>query len=119
MNRSDVLCFTNISLLVFSICFGTFALYVHNNLLPFIFFIFALCVIILPARLKKIDETLLISAWVILAMFPVPFLLYYQDAVLAIVYVALFWAWFLFNRGVDCSRCDIAWCGIRKLKGNK
>lgn len=105
----------NISLLTFCICFGTFALYMHNNLLPYIFFIFAICVIIVPSRIKKPDEMLLISAWVILALFPVPFLLYYQDAVLAVIYVALFWAWFFFNRTVDCSKCEISWCGLSKL----
>jgi hypothetical protein len=119
MNKPNLICLVNISLLILSVCFGTFALYVHNNLLPYIFFFFAVCVIIAPRRITELDEALVISAWVILALFPVPFLLYYQDVILMLIYVVLFWAWFIVNENTDCTKCDNEWCGIIKIKGQK
>ena len=117
MNEIKLPCLLNVSLLILCVCFGTFALYVHNNLLPFIFFLFAVCVIIVPRRVKGLDEVFVTSAWVVLALFPLPFLLYYQDVKLAVIYVVLFWAWFLVNAGTDCSKCTNEWCGIGKVKG--
>ncbi len=119
MNKSNLFCLINVSLLILSVCFGTFALYVHNNLLPYIYFLFAVFVIIAPRRIKGMSETLIISSWVLLALLPVPFLLYYQDIILVVIYVVLFWAWLIVNQNTDCTKCGSEWCGIGKLKGGR
>lgn len=103
-------CLANSAMLVLSILFGTYALYMHNNLLPYFYFIFAVCVIISHKGYIEIDNDLMAAAWLLLAMFPVPFLLYYQDILLAVVYVALFWGWFMVNGSFDRDKHDTVWC---------
>lgn len=140
----------NIAWLAFCIGFGTFTLYVHNNLLPFIYLIFAAGVIIAHTYLyctrcvyygkecyifgglvskwffkarhqgpMDPDDAITASLWFLVAMFPVPFLLYYQDVLLAVIYVAIFWGWFYAHGKTACQICDNKWCPLNQKKGRK
>lgn len=151
MKSCDLNRFINIPGLAICIVFGTVALYLHNNLLPYIYFIFAVCVIIAHVRMyctrcayygkecyifggliaKRFfkarhegpvdpDDAILASAWILLAMFPVPFLLYYQDIIMAAIYILLFWGWFYAHKVTACANCDNLWCGLnKKHKGGR
>jgi uncharacterized membrane protein YoaK (UPF0700 family) len=116
MSKDSSFCTANISLLSLSVLFGTYALYIHNNLLPYIYFIFAICVIIGSKRYGKLDGSLLVALWILLALFPLPFLLYYQDLLVAAAYIVIFWFWFVINSGTDCEKCDSEWCSIGSSK---
>jgi hypothetical protein len=116
MSKDNPLCALNIFFLGLSVCIGVFALYVHNNLLHYIYLALALCVIIAPKRYGKLDGPLLVSAWAILALFPLPFLLYYQDYLIAVIYIVTFWLWFVINSSSDCSNCKSSWCSIDMSK---
>lgn len=150
MSRLDSARYINAALLALSVGLGTFALYVHNNLLPYIYLIFGLGVMVahiylyctrcvyygkecyifgglLAKRFFKgrhegpmdPDDALIASLWFMLAMFPVPFLLYYQDLLLAGVYVLFFWGWFLAHSRTACLICDNTWCTLNQKKGRK
>jgi hypothetical protein len=151
MNSCDLNRVVNIPALAVSIVFGTVALYIHNNLLPYVYFLFAVCVIMSHVRLyctrcayygrecyifggllaKGLfkarhkgpldpEDAILASAWILLALFPVPFLLYYQDVVLAAIYILLFWGWFYAHGVTACANCENIWCGLnKKHKGGK
>lgn len=145
MNNCSLSRLLNIPWLAACILFGTFTLYVHNNLLPYIYFLLAVCVIIghaylyctrcvyygkscyifggiISERLFKErhkgpvdpDDAVIASAWIVLAMFPVPFLLYYQDMLLTAAYILIFWGWFYAHSRTACSCCDNLWCGLNK-----
>lgn len=142
----------NIPGLAVCLLFGTFALYVHNNLLPFIYVIFAAGVIYSHVYLyctrcasygkdcyifggqlsKKLfpkrhegprdpDDAIMASLWLLVALFPVPFLLYYEDYILTAVYILMFWGWFFIHSVTACSSCDNLWCGLNnnKKRGNR
>jgi hypothetical protein len=112
MSKGSPLCALNIFFLGLSVCIGVFALYLHNNLLHYIYFLLVLCVIIAPKRYGKLDGPLLVSAWAIMALFPLPFLLYYQDYLISVIYTVTFWLWFVINSDTDCTQCKNEWCGI-------
>jgi hypothetical protein len=147
---SALICAVNMTGLGFCIIFGTFALYMHNNVLPYFYFLFAVCVIIAHTYLyctrcvyygrdcyisggriakryfpKKTagpaeqDDAMVASLWLLLAMMPVPFLLYYQDLVLAILVVGFFWIWFIVHKQTACMVCETKWCGLCAKKGGK
>lgn len=150
MSKLALVCVLNVFGLALCVSFGIFTLYVHNNLLPYVYFIFAVCVIIAHSylyctrcfyygkdcyifggRLSKMcfkarrqgpaepDDAITASLWFLLLMFPVPFLLYYMDLMLASVYVVLFWAWFFVHNHTACRICDNSWCGLNHKKGRK
>lgn len=150
MNRLVVARFVNIALLAFCIGFGTFILYLHNNLLPLIYMAFAVGVIfahtyfyctrcvyygkecyIFGGLLSKQffkgrhegpldpDDAVTASLWFMVAMFPVPFLLYYQDLLPAAIYVIFFWGWFFAHSNTACQICDNKWCALNQKKGRK
>ena len=137
--------FVNIALLAFCIGFGTFTLYVHNNVLPYIYVVFSLGVIaahiylyctrcvyfgkdcyifggLLSKRFFKArhegpldpDDAITASLWFLVAIFPVPFLLYYQDVLLTAVYIALFWGWLYAHSMTACQICDNKWCSLNQ-----
>jgi hypothetical protein len=56
------------------------------------------------------DDSLSATAWFILGIFPVPFLLYYQDWVLLIIYSALTYGWFYYRKNIFCNKCENVWC---------
>jgi len=147
MNSLVVARLVNIVGLTICIIFGTFALYVHNNLLPYIYFAYAASVIIahtylyctrcvyfgkdcyiFGGRISKMyfkarhqgpldpDDAITASLWFILAMFPVPFLLYYQDYGLTALYVILFWGWFFAHSQTACWICANKWCKLNPKK---
>jgi len=142
-------CSLNIFGMIIWILFGTFALYVHNNLLPVIYIIFAVGVVIAHSYFycarcfyygktcyiyggilsKKLfkgrhegpmdpDDAITASLWFLVAMFPVPFLLYYQDNLLIVIYTAIFLGWFYIHNNTACPKCDNRWCRLNK-KGGK
>ena len=126
---------------------GTFTLYMHNNLLPYIFIIFAIGTIMAHTYLyctrckhygencyifggmisqnwfKKRemssldpDDSICASLWIILAIFPAPFLLYYQDWFLLAVYLFSAIGWFLQHRQTACPKCENTWCSLNPNK---
>jgi len=150
MDRCSLNRFVNVPVLALCICFGTFALYVHNNLLPYIYFIFSGGVILAHTRLyctrcayygkdcyifggllskslfkkrregaQDPDDSIMASLWLVVAMFPVPFLLYYEDYILTGAFIVLFWAWFLMHSVTACSSCDNLWCGMNNKRGKR
>ena len=150
MNKCDVNSFVNIPFLAVCITFGTFTLYVHNNLLPVIYALFSVGVILAHTYFyctrcvyygkecyifggliskslfkgrregpKDPDDAIMASLWLMVALFPVPFLLYYEDYVLAAVFIALFWTWFLIHGLTACSNCDNLWCSMNKSEKSK
>lgn len=133
----------NIIWLIVWICFGIFTLYVHNNLLPYIYGIFSVSVIIAHAYLyctrckyygkncyvsvgllsrnlfkgRKIgpldpDDSICASLWILVAMFPIPFLLYYQDWFLIVIYLAVVIGWFFQHGQTACPKCENTWCTL-------
>jgi hypothetical protein len=145
MNSCAVNRLVNVPGLAACVLFGTFTLYMHNNLLPYIYFLFCVGVIfahtylyctrcvyygkecyifggLISNRLFKgrregpldPDDAALASLWLLVAMFPVPFLLYYEDYILTAVFIALFWGWFFLHSRTACSSCDNLWCGLNK-----
>jgi len=145
MDRLLTARYFNVTLLALCIGFGYFALYVHNNLLPYIYVIFAAGVIfahtyfyctrcvyygkecyifggLLAKRLFKgrregpldPDDSVTASLWLLIALFPVPFLLYYQDILLAVIYVALFWSLSYAHSFTACKICNNTWCALCK-----
>lgn len=148
MNKLSLTCLLNVFGLALCVSFGIFTLYIHNSILPYVYFIFAVCVIIAHSylyctrcvyygkdcyifggRFSKVffkarrpgsvdpDDAITASLWFLLAMFPVPFLLYYMDLILAAVYVGLFCAWFYIHNNTACRICGNEWCGLcRKHK---
>jgi hypothetical protein len=138
-------CVANITGLAVCILFGTFTLYVHNNLLPLIYLAYSICVIIAHTYLyctrcvyygkdcyifggrisKKYfkarhngpmdpDDAITASLWMMVALFPLPFLLYYQDIILASIYLIFFWGWFYIHKSTACTICDNKWCGLNQ-----
>jgi hypothetical protein len=147
MNSCLINRFINIPGLAICIFWGTFSLWAHNNLLYYIYLIFALCVIIAHASLycsrcvnygkdcyilggllsrqlfkkrhqgsNETDDAIMASLWILLAVFPIPFLLYYQDYLLAAVCLLLFWGWFYLHKQTACSKCENIWCGLNKRR---
>ena len=127
------------------ILFGTFTLYIHNNLLPYVQIFFAAGVIfahtylyctrcfyygkdcyIFGGRTSKIffkgrhegpldpDDAIAASLWFFLAMFPIPFLLYYQDNLLLVIYTLIFLGWFYMHNNTACPKCNNTWCRLNK-----
>ena len=123
------------------VVFGTFALYSHNLLLPYIYIALAIanyfahlylactrCVyygkrcyilggIVAPSFFKERaespmdpDDAISATLWFVLGIFPVPFLLYYQDWVLLVIYSALTYGWFYYRKTMFCTKCENAWC---------
>ena len=142
-NKTTATLFT--SWLIIWVIFGTFSLYSHNILLPYIFFFFAIAVYISHLYLActrcfyfgklcyifggiashKIfkpraqgpqdpDDSAVEALWLILGVFPVPFLLYYQDWLLLAVYAVLTYGWFYFRKRNICAKCENAWCPGKK-----
>jgi len=64
------------------------------------------------------DDAILASLWFLVAMFPIPFLLYYQDNLLILLYTAVFVGWFYLHNNTACPKCDNTWCRL-KNKGGK
>jgi hypothetical protein len=150
MDRCSVNRLVNIPVLAACILFGTFALFVHNNLLPLVYFVFSAGVIIAHVKLyctrcayygkdcyifgglisklffrkrhegpNEQEDALIASLWLLVAMFPVPFLLYYEDYALTAVFIVLFWGWFFLHSMTACSSCDNLWCGLNKKRGKR
>jgi hypothetical protein len=146
-NRLYSYCLINLAGLALSVSFGVFTLYVHNNVLPYLYALLAVFTLVIHMRFyctrclyygkdcyilgghfSKLfykprhngpadpDDAMVASLWVILALFPVPFLLYYQDIVLALVYTAFFWGWFMIHKQTACEICGNKWCGLYKNK---
>ena len=121
--------------------FGTFTLYLHNILLPYIFFAYAVAVYIIHAymactrclyygkpcymlgglfsgRFFKArkpgpldpDDAIVETIWMILAVFPLPFLIYYQDWLLILIYSILAGGWFYYKKRIICKQCKNTWC---------
>ena len=138
----------NIAGLALWIGFGTFALYLHNNLLPYIYFIFSIGVVIAHAYLyctrckyygkncyiscgllsKKLfknrhlgplepDDSICASLWFLVFIFPVPFLLYYQDWILIIIYLIISISWFIQHNKTACPKCENTWCALNPKRG--
>jgi hypothetical protein len=59
-----------------------------------------------------LDDAITASLWILLAVFPVPFLLYYQDIFLTAVYILIFWGWFYLHKSTACADCENTWCGM-------
>jgi hypothetical protein len=147
MTNCDLNRLVNVPLLAICILFGTYTLYAHNNLLPFIYFLFSAGVIfahmylyctrcanfgkecyIFGGLISKMffkgrregprdpDDAVLASLWFLVAFFPVPFLLYYEDYLLAAVFISLFWGWFFLHSITACGSCDNLWCGLNKKR---
>jgi hypothetical protein len=83
MNKCEINRLVNLPGLAICITFGTFTLYVHNSLLPLIYAVFSVSVIFAQGK----DDDILASLWLLVALFPVPFLLYYEDYLLAAVFI--------------------------------
>ena len=56
------------------------------------------------------DDAIVGAIWFILGVFPLPFLIYYQDWLLALIYLAVTAPWFYYRKRVICSRCKTEWC---------
>ncbi len=131
----------NLGWLSLSILLGAFALFIHNNLLPYLYLIFVIgasfahlyfactrCVYydkdcyILGGRAAKLffkgrregpmdpDDSIVSTIWFLLAIFPVPFLLYYQDWLLLLIYLLPTIGWFYNRKKSVCINCGNAWC---------
>ncbi len=147
MDKCDLNRLVNVPGLAICITFGTFTLYVHNDLLPVIYALFSVGVIFSHTYLyctrcvyygkdcyifgglisksffkwrhegpKDPDDAILASLWLLVALFPVPFLLYYEDYLLAAVFTVLFWTWFWIHGLTACSNCGNLWCGLNKRR---
>ena len=128
--------------------FGVFALYAHNDLLPFIYIAFSIGVIfahtylyctrckhygencyvscgIFSRNLFKNrhmgpldpDDSICASLWLLVALFPVPFLLYYQDWFLILVFLIIVTGWFFQHAQTACPKCGNTWCALNPSKG--
>ncbi|MFC1766936.1 hypothetical protein ACFLZ2_00060 [Candidatus Margulisiibacteriota bacterium] len=137
----------NIIGLIAWIGFGIFTLYVHNNLLPYIYAAFSIGVIIMHTYLyctrckhygencyisggmlaKKLfksrhmgpidpDDSICASLWLLVALFPIPFLLYYQSWLLIFIYLIIVTSWFLQHSQTACPKCENDWCGLNPNK---
>jgi len=113
VTSKDLGCLSNSVLLVLSVLFGVIALYMHNNLLPYFYLIYAVCVIISEKGYFDVDNDLMAAAWLLLAMLPIPFLLYYQDILLSALCVLFFWGWFFVRSRFDHGD-HAEWCLMRK-----
>jgi len=141
----------NISWFFAWVVFGIFSLYVHNNLLPYIYAAFCVgvaiahfylyctrcphygqnCYIMGGAMSKNMfrnrktgpldpDDSICASLWLLVAMFPVSFLLYYQDWVLIFIYLCIVTGWFLQHSQTACPKCGNTWCALNpKIKMDK
>jgi hypothetical protein len=147
MDKCDLNRLVNVPGLALCITFGTFTLFVHNDLLPLIYVLFSAGVIFSHTYLyctrcvyygkecyifgglisksffkgrregpKDPDDALVASLWLLVAVFPVPFLLYYEDYLLAAVFTLLFWTWFWIHGLTACSNCANLWCGLNKKR---
>ena len=56
------------------------------------------------------DDAISSTMWFILGIFPVPFLLYYQDWILLLLYSALTYGWFYYRKAMFCTKCGNGWC---------
>lgn len=60
------------------------------------------------------DDSILAAAWLILGVFPIPFLIYYRDWFWAVVFAALASGWFYSRKRFICRRCENDWCPNKK-----
>jgi len=70
---------------------GTYALYLHNNVLPIVFILMALIV-------SFNYKNLIFKA--VLALFPVIFLLYYMEWAWAAVFILFITVWFILHKNI-------------------
>jgi len=56
------------------------------------------------------DDSISATAWFILGVFPVPFLLYYQDWILLAAYSAITYGWYWHRKRAICKKCRNEWC---------
>jgi hypothetical protein len=116
VSKTNASCLLNSIFLGSAIVFATFSLYVHNNLLPYIYFIFSVYVIIAHKGYVKVDEELLAVGWLLMALLPIPFLLYYQDVLLAVMNIILFLGLFIARKNYDCGKNKNEWCLLCRHK---
>jgi hypothetical protein len=60
------------------------------------------------------DDSILSTLWLVLGIFPVPFLIYYQDWFWAVLYSVATYGWFYYRNKAVCSRCENGWCPNKK-----
>ena len=60
------------------------------------------------------DDSISSALWFSLGVFPVPFLLYYQDFIWAIIYSAAAYGWFYWRKNYICKKCESGWCPEKK-----
>ncbi len=56
------------------------------------------------------DDSISGALWFILGVFPIPFLLYYQDWLLLVGYSVLTYGWCVYRKKKICSKCNNEWC---------
>jgi hypothetical protein len=63
-----------------------------------------------PQSHKEPDDSISSALWFTLGIFPAPFLLYYQDWFLLLVYCVVTYGWFYYRKTILCKKCDNGWC---------
>jgi len=63
---------------------------------------------------KDPDDAISATLWLLLGIFPVPFLLYYQSWLSLLVYSGLTYGWFYYRKSVFCVKCKTGWCPGKK-----
>lgn len=150
MTNDDFSCKVNLAGISISLFLGAFSLYLHNSILPVLYIVFAFCVIIAHAKFfctkcvyygkdcyihgaklakryfersgpgSADDDAMVLSLWLLLAMLPVPFLLYYQDFIMSGIYLSSAFFAFYVHNNTACTVCDNTRCGLNprsKFKG--
>ncbi len=56
------------------------------------------------------DDAIVGAIWLILGVFPVPFLVYYQDWLFTLIYCILAGSWFYFRKRIVYAKCKNQWC---------
>jgi|GEM_PF-2084775 len=60
------------------------------------------------------DDSISEALWLIQGVFPIPFLLYYQDWLMFAAYSALAYGWFYYRKKFICRKCGNEWCVKKK-----
>lgn len=56
------------------------------------------------------DDAIVSALWFLLTLFPIPFLIYYQDWILLLIFISMFTGWYTFRKRNICSYCKNEWC---------
>ena len=132
-------------LLMFFVLFlGFFSLYLHNNILYYVYLALAGSVFIANAyfcctrcdkygkfchsmaglfakvffakrenKPVEFDDKFYVSSIMLLMLFPLPFLLYYQDWMMIALYVIAATLMFWYRKRTICKKCSSEWCSFK------